>query len=119
MGPFLILVFIVLVHPPLPFLLPLHLGTTPILPMALETFFSLCGQTRAKWGPRQTKQSLTPGPPASSTMADSSLIILVSCSSSHFSTTATSSSVNSPTSSGSSQLSSPPFQPSSSTSEMD
>ena len=87
--------------------------------MALETFFSLCGQTRAKWGPRHTKQSLTPGPPASSTMADSSLMILVSLSSSQFSTKAISSSFNSPISSDSSQLSSPQLQLSSSTSEMD
>ena len=46
-------------------------------------------------------------------------MILVSLSSSQFSTKAISSSVNSPISSDSSQLSSPQFQPSSSTYEMD
>ena len=87
--------------------------------MAPETFLSLCGQALAKWGPRQTKQSLTPGPPASSTLVDSSFMIFVSFSSSQFSTKAISSSFNSPTSPGSSQLSSPQLQLSSSTSEMD
>merc|ERR1712016_288868 len=112
-----------LAGPPRPLLLPLHeeepRGATPILLIAPETFLSLCGHTLARWGPRQTKQSLTPGPPASSTLADSSLMIFVSLSSSQFSTKATSSSFNSPTSSGSSQLSSPQLQLSSSTSEMD
>merc|ERR1712004_93259 len=60
-----------------------------------------------------------PPPPASSTLADSSLMIFVSLSSSQFSTKATSSSFSSPTSSGSSQISSPQLQLSSSTSEMD
>ena len=64
------------------------------------------------------KHSFTPGPPASSTLLDSSFIIFVNFSSSQFSTRAISSSFSSPISSDSSQLSSPQFQLSSSTSEM-